>query len=264
MHSREELYFALNQTIVRGVSLHAWPEHLALTDCSEILASSLDLLGPWPVKVGISQDIMKRTVVRKWKSASDVDLSEFNFIESLGVEAQERLSKASFDKHLVLLGVSQALKGEIYFQHLPSILTIDLGIRFIRNWLEVVTPRYGFSTMLRRSKSGSFHSGTPNLSDEDERHVERVRAYEQARYCEPHEDGFLGNRLLDVFEMNILSPAHLASRVFGTTLCDWISKGDRGELKQLKEDVHAWIVADTIREDVRQSLLRAKHLVVPV
>jgi hypothetical protein len=263
MSKTDELFFELGGTLVRGISLHDWPEKLDITTCSNKLVSAIDTLSLWPANAGISKDIMKRYAARKWRSANEVDLSEFEFIELLSVNTSKRLTTTNFNQHLSSFSVSLVTRGEIYFEHTPEILSIETGIRVISEWLSVTTPQYGFSTIQPKGTSALFHGGQPNPND-DEAYTMRIRAHEQARYCEPHESDFLGKRLLDVFEMNILSPAHITGRVFGTTLGDWISKGDRGQLRQLKKDVHAWIVPDDIRPDIRQKLLRAKHLVVPV
>lgn len=259
----DQLIFELNCRLVRGISIHAWPERIDLTKCKKRIAASLDVLELWPAKAAIAKEPFKRTQSKKWMIADEVDLSEFESIEAIYVGTSKRLNKANLNNRLALFAVSFAINGEIYLHHDPHILTLEAGLSGIAPWLEVVTPRYGFSALLESSRSICFHGGTPNPSD-DENYLKRIRTYEQARYCGPDEDGFLGKRLLDVFEMNILSPQHLSSRVFGTSFGDWITRGGRGELRELKKDVHAWIVPDDIRPDIRQSLLKAKHLVMPV
>ena len=145
----------------------------------------------------------------------------------------------------------------------PDFLTIQLSLDIARQFLPFMTPRFGFSDISRKGDCFWFHSGYPT-SGMDETREARAYAYQAVNLCRPDDESFLGHRLLDIYELNILSPHHLSLRVFGTSLEDWIGCGVRGTLTELKRDVHAWIVPGDLRQVIRQAFLRAGYLVVPV
>jgi hypothetical protein len=66
----------------------------------------------------------------------------------------------------------------------------------------------------------------------------------------------LAGRILDVFELNVLSPPHMQARVGAVALGDWIKFGGRGNLIVINKEVFVWTVADAIRQPIRARLWR--------
>jgi len=266
MSKLDALRAELGQSSVRAMSLRYWPEGPKLTECEHLIASTVSLLELWPAKVWIYKEQFGSHTSKRWRASDDVKLAEFESIVGITGDSGKPLSKANLRSRLGLFSIrtpEDIHGGKVYFEHALDFLTIDLGLKVISTWLTVITPRFGFSNIGTKDSAIPFHAGQPTRSD-DEVYLKRIRAHEVVRHCEPYEDGYLGKRLLDVFELNILSPAHLSSRVFGTSLEDWIGSGSRGTLTQLKKDVCAWIVPNNIRPDVRQNLLKGGYLIVPV
>ncbi len=130
----------------------------------------------------------------------------------------------------------------------------------LRLLCEFVTPRYGFSHLERGLAALAFPFGTSttSLSREDSRRVHDLG--HSLRRTQEH----LKGKLHDVYDLNVLSPAHLDQRIEGEPLRDWIEKGARGELLSVKEDVFAWIVPDEIRPVVRRTLFDEGALIATV
>ena len=266
MNELDALRAELEQSPVRAFSLHHWLEEPKLAACEGLISSTLSLLALWPTKVLVYKEHFAKPVSKRWAAFNDISLSEFEETVGITAESGKPLSKANLRLRLGLFNITtheDIYAGNMYFEHDPDFLTIELGLKVISEWLTVITPRYGFSNIDTKDSAMLFHAGQPTSSD-DEVYLKRIRAHEAVRHCQPHEDGYLGRRLLDVFELNILSPAHLSSRVFNMSLENWITSGGRGALTQLKKDVYAWIVPDNIRPDIRQNFLNAGHLIVPV
>jgi hypothetical protein len=259
MNKVEKLRDELEQSLVRGLSLR-WSQDVNIKECQQLIGLTLSLLEIWPTKAGVWIDIFRKYKTKIWKTPNEFDLGEFAFIEAVHFEFGQSLSitnRANF-----LANLSLDLKS-LYLTNSPKFLTLETALNAISNWLDVITPFYGFSDVESFGYSSSFHSAVPT-NGPNEIWIKQVQAHQAVRNCKPHEDGYLGKRLLDIFELNILSPAHLSSRVFGKSLEDWIISGSRGTLIVLKKDVYAWIVPDVIRPDIRQNFLKAGHLIVPV
>jgi hypothetical protein len=262
MTGNRQFWPEINARDVRGISIRAWPEEPDLKKCESQITSAISILDLWPARVEISVDIWEKSKVRKWRQPADATLTEFETVE--GISALSGLSPTKVNAERLLRSIHIDQVGpSIYFEGGPDFLSMDLALEGLEIFLPFVTPRYGFSEINLKGDSYFFHQGQPT-SGLDERRLARSEAFEAVRICKPDDENFLGNRLLDVFELNILSPAHMALRVFGTSLDDWISAGRRGTLTELKKEVYAWIVPDDIRADIRKAFLSAGYLIVPV
>ena len=257
-----QFWSEINARDVRGVSLHFWPEQLALKDRELQLVAIISLMKLWPATAEVYFDIWKRPKIRKWRGPSDAALGEFETVEAISFISGLSPAKANAEGLLRSIHVSQ-VGPSIYFEGSPDFLSVDLALKGLGIFLPFVTPRYGFSEINKHGDSYLFHRGQPT-SGLDEQRLARSEAFEAVRVCKPGDENFLGQRLLDIFELNILSPAHMALRVFGTSLDDWISSGKRGTLTELKKEVYAWIVPNDIRPEIRKAFLSAGYLIVPV
>jgi hypothetical protein len=262
----DKLRGVLDETQVRGVSVHSWPEALDITRCSAQMSTTLTHLDLFPSKAWIYEDLFGERATKRWLSPDSVVLETFGTITAVSVDSALPLSPKNLKSRTGFFEVSAAEHagiGKIYLEGEVKNLNLDRCIEIVSVWLSLVTPRFGFSTVGRKDSVMLLHAGQPT-SSEDELCQKRIRAYEAARSCNPDDENFLGRRLLDVFEMNILSPDHMRLRVFDKTLEAWITDGNRGALFELKRDVYAWTVVGTARAAVREELLRGKYLVVPV
>lgn len=262
MTGTDQFWHDINETRVRGVSLRYWPEEIALKERGPQIASTISKLKLWPARAEIGADSKDSSRIRKWSQESDVDLGEFGTVE--GVAVLSRLAPKAENAETLLRSfhISQEWRS-YYFEGAPGFLSIELALQLTRDFLPFITPRFGFSDIGRKGDAFWFHGGYPT-SGMDEAREARAYAYQAVSLCKSGDENFLGNRLLDIYELNVLSPKHMALRVFGTSLEDWISSGRRGRLIELKKDVYAWVVPDDILAEIRAAFLRAGYLIVPV
>lgn len=260
MSKTEALREEWHDTPVRGVSIGYWQGALDVKSHTSQLASSISKLKLFPSKAAIYENIFGKSKSQLWESNNDIKLGEYKVIENIDIESSKPLSKRNLECCSRSFSVGPS---NIYFSGTPDTLTVESALDIASVWLQYTGPAYGFSTVQPQSYSHSFHIGLPT-NHPDENWVRQVESHQQVRNLKPHQDYYLGSTMLDIFELNILSPAHLSLSVFGTTLADWIAEGNRGSLKELKKDVFAWIVPDEIRIDIRQAFLKSRYLVVPV
>jgi hypothetical protein len=74
----------------------------------------------------------------------------------------------------------------------------------------------------------------------------------------------LDRRFRDIYPVNLISTGHLALRVEGLPLADWIAKGHRGALSKIGDITWQWSLHPLELIRVRQAMLNAGHLVVSV
>jgi hypothetical protein len=255
-----DFWEAVNVQPVRSISIRFWPEKIDYRNFEtqiEKLVTALDL---WPANAGVSTDVWEKPKTKKWKSIDDFTLEAPTPIEGVAIYSNRPKTTENIAAASRTIVLQQDL---VFISAEPHYLTVSLGIKIIKPLLDFLTPTFGFSLVTSKAVDISYHSNTPS-SDMSRNDRSRVEAYQQVAHLLPNSENHLSKRLLDVFELNFLSPHHLRSRIFNVSFEDWVDKGRRGELQQIGSDVYAWIVPEDIRPSVRLALLNAGFLIAPI
>jgi len=136
-------------------------------------------------------------------------------------------------------------------------------VRHISLFSKQMSPRYGFSHVMKGSADATAFLvgvGSTTMSYDDRRRAGDLGHMLSPNFSQEH----LSGKLHDVYELNVLSPAHLERTTFGQTLASWIREKDRGELIEVSSEVAIWLVPDTIRSLIRSMFFHAGMLVVTV
>lgn len=135
------------------------------------------------------------------------------------------------------------------------------GIEIAVHYAKLCDYHYGFS-QVRRSReasrwAGGFASGT--LGKEER---QRVATLGWAMRDEPE---ILAYKMHDIYEMNILSPGHLAAKLNGKEdLRRWITRQRLGNLTPITKDLTTWTLTPAEITLARPVLLKAGALIVPL
>jgi hypothetical protein len=245
---------------VRSASMQLWREAVDIRHLRTPIVRAIALMNLWPARIEVSHERATRLQIRKWRSESDADLDEFGDI--LHLSAISALPGKHVNKSEILktFTISKSSKS-LYVESQPDTLTVELAIEILNGFLPSITPLFGFGEVTKRVWSFQYHLGVQGSGMDKER-TERAQILEQVRFAMPGEESVLGHRLFDIHELNFLTQRHLNLPVFGTTLKKWIAAGQRGELRQLKPDVFAWVIPDSFRVAIRTQFLRAGNLIV--
>lgn len=263
MTSSDDFWEQANKKEVRGISLHGWQgNEFDFPRKLETIVWTIDQFNLWPSRVEIYHDNKFKPKVCQWKNKSDVSLDQFESIRGVSIISGLRHNLSTMDFALRSIHLSND-RPWAYIQGGTEFLTMALGMTIVDKLLKHVTPTYGFSTIQEKENSYWFHTGQPTGDLSEEQHA-RVDAHDQIKHVKTETGQSLAHRLLDVFEMNIVNPNHFEILVERLTLKQWIVSGNNGILKQLKPEVFVWFVPDRIRPQVRETLLKAGCLVVPV
>lgn len=251
-----------NERIGRGLSFHCWQVDFDFNKNFDLITYVIDQLEIWPAKVDVYRHQMAREKIVRWNNKSDATFDGFDSIERIHVYSAlpRRLSTMELAWRSFQIDRESSWA---YFSGANEVVTLDLSLTIASRFMEAVKVGYGFSSIDKMDDCFLFHAGQPSSGLPDEQRA-RVDAHEQVKFLPPENPKSLAHRLLDVFELNILNPAHLEIDVKGVALKNWIGAGNHGTLRQVSGSAFAWIVPDEIRPAVREVLLKSACLVVPV
>jgi hypothetical protein len=123
---------------------------------------------------------------------------------------------------------------------------------------ELHTPRYGFSFDDAAARyAASAVAGMSIIQMPPD--VARITARWQRmrRSSKDHMEGYL----VDVFDLNVLSPLHMNFPVEGTSFDKWIARDrKRGQLVKIKDEVHVWLVPPEHRQQLRKDLIASEMM----
>ncbi len=162
------------------------------------------------------------------------------------------------------LGFSMYAKRRIYDAQMDANLwSVPQVLDQVRLISRYFTPVYGFSHVKPTFYVGTFSAGT---GSSDVSWETRKRAHAMGEMLsEFGTRAHLSGGLHDIYELNVLSPAHLQKETLaGQTLAGWIKSGAHGQLIEISSKIHVWLVPDDIRPTIRQRFLSAGLLQVPV
>ena len=147
--------------------------------------------------------------------------------------------------------------GELYtVAKFSTEFSISNALRHVALFCHNLTPQYGISHVMSPSSSAYFFLGgasTVGMNAEDSHRANYIGWYLR--------DYNIGNasydKLIDIFELNVLNAKHLERQVFGQSLASWIRNGNGGELVEINSKVAVWLVPDEIRPAIRRMFFDA-------
>lgn len=244
------------------MALYNWPEDFSFSDHREFLVELIDDAKIEPTKLIFdpgekNKRIRSSTKAKTFREllASADRFAGFEFCRPidgnyLNLETDMTCSIASYVKQY---GIANS----------PQRLSVDDLLRHVSLICKHITPQYGISHVMAPSTSAIFFlggAGTTSIGENDNKRAAAIGHYTTGR-----EIGNLSfNRLIDVFEFNVLSPAHLEREVFGQSLASWIRNNKRGKLVEINSKVAVWLVPDDIRSLIRGIFFNAGLLEVEV
>ncbi len=246
---------------LRAMALYNWPEDFDFSGHREFLIELLvdTKIDPIKLEFEIENDKRKMCTVRKNKRPELIireapPFTGFEFcrpIEGnfLNLETDMTLSVTNFLKLFQLA-------------HSPEVLSPSSALGHIEMLCRSITPQYGISHVKSPSSAATFFlggAGTNTMSPDDNR-----RAGELGQYLIGNNINKPFDRLIDIFELNVLNPGHLTRQVFGQTLASWIRSKKRGELVEINSKVAVWLIPDDVRPLIRGLFFNAGLLEVPV
>jgi hypothetical protein len=259
----DEFWTEANNSEVRGVSLQLWPETFDLKSYLPQICRTISQMDLWPAYVEISKGKdFERPKSRRWRTPDHASFDGFDTVKGLTVLSGRRGQHQNIAHATRTISFSQKFR-HFYIEGPTDFLTVEFALNLFQEHLAILTPSYGFSDISRWGDCYAFHRGQPT-SGMSETREKRAEAFDQIRTLDVDHPQSLSRNLLDIYELNFLSPEHLKMPVFGTTLEKWILSGDRGSLAEIKKGVYTWIVPADIRGPIRSAFLKARYLVVPV
>lgn len=144
----------------------------------------------------------------------------------------------------------------------PEQLPLTKLLNHVRLFCRHMNPRYGFSHVMDDPAATFFLSGiaTTSLGYDDSKRADDLNRSLTSNGAGEH----LSGKLHDVYEFNVLSPAHLQRDTFGQTLASWIGAGNRGELVEINPRVSVWLVPDARRSLIRSMFFEGGLLIATV
>lgn len=250
---------------IRRLHVTEWTEEFDLAADPQFVLKLLDTARVAPTKmhfaVGFnkSQDLIwkRRTVFKKdtvlGRLGEFPQFDSCHFYKPSPGSNLDWNTEASFswDSYDHLLGRNTPWmyrKRKLAIANRPCKLPVSHLIDCLKLLGTRIAPTYGFSSVFDGSSVAQYYQG--GISNTDMSSEESRRAHEIAHNRKQH----LAGLLHDVYELNVLSPAHLQNKIGKGTLAEWIGEGDRGSLVSINPKLFAWSVPATIRQPIRERL----------
>lgn len=267
--------FASMEFPFRQLILHEWPEDFDMAANLGFLVQLIEDAGVNPTKAQFATgrqtngDLIwrRRTIFKKY---TPIDIiSEFSAYSICHL--YKPVLKSSWDLETSITfesdswqwrGANSETRTTKTYQigKRPCRLSMQQLVRHLQLFCTRMTPRYGYSHVMDGSTEISFYQhggGVTGMTAND-----RMRASELGE--RENREKHLSGLLHDVYEFNVLSPAHLARRVGKTCLADWIASGQLGTLAVINDAVSAWYVPKQVRSLARLQLMDAGLLTTQV
>ncbi len=245
----------------RGLALYDWGDDFDVCKHPELLVRLVENLGVEPrhLEFGFPGRKKKRPrITRKTDLLQALSLYDSYSYISVDEPIDGNYFNLDFGLGFSLFGGCQLYQA----QKDAKQWSVFQAIEHVRLISEFISPAYGFSHVMPTSFIGIFQGGTGSSSMPGE--VNR-RADALADMISPTGSrAHLTGGLHDVYELNILSTAHLEREALsGRSLATWIASGDHGELIKVTDNVHLWHVPEKQLSFIRMSFLSAGLLLVP-
>lgn len=243
---------------MRFLVLYGWAGDYDLAKHPDVLVSLIENIGIAPNKIAVSLPGEKKPRNRTvYKNSSLIDVAApFTSYNWIALDEPIEGNFLNVRSHLAFdLGDKTYLVAKL--SNDSSVAEI---LRHIQLLCEYITPLYGFSHIERGAAALFFPFGIASTSLPSEVRRRVLDLGQSYRVTHEHING----KMHDVYELNVLSPAHLEWPIRSKPLRDWIAAGDRGHLIEVKKDVVAWIVPDDLRATVRSALFKEGALIATV
>ena len=241
---------------LRALVLYDWPEKFNVPAHPEFVVELVDDLAMHPTKASFFERIANKELAKEtrrtlFKKTKLIDLMS-SFPSCEGFELSAPIEK-NFLNLLSDLQYEASNSDQKYLVALPpEKLPLEIAIRHIRLLCSRVSPSYGFSRTSPCPEVLFFAGGHSNVGRPKEENF-RAAALGQSRVRTKQH---LAGKILDVFELNVLSETHLQNRVRGQALKSWILTGNHGVLVEVNKKVSVWLVPEDIRQPIRARLWR--------
>jgi hypothetical protein len=245
----------------RSLALYDWPERVDFAEHAEILLALEATIHVLPGRVQFTNQSPKKE--RNAILASPEKLAvKIRDVGSFDSFSMRRLIDNDERNPELDITLSAADWSRFHLQVDVDLLSITEVIGCIRTFCRYFTPDYGYSTVMPSFEAIWFHAGGGTTSmDRDMRRRADALSDLKRPFGTPNP---INGRIHDIYEINVLSPKHLEREVFDQPLAEWIGAGKRGELINIKKNVHVWTVPDNIRHSIRDQFFKAGLLLVPV
>jgi hypothetical protein len=246
--------------LMRVLVIYDWPEDFSMAKHPGILLSLVEDLKLKPNKANFfvtgEKKQRKRTLFKKSKLANV--LSEFTDYSWMSLDETIDGNYLNVNGHL---SYDPGGSHKRYVTVFPkNRYSVNDALHHLYLVCRSLTPRYGFTHVEEGASAIYMTSGVATTSMPHDTWTRIEDLGYSLRDTKEHVTG----KLHDVYEMNILSPAHLGRYFKGESLGSWIESGSRGRLIKIKEEVFAWIVPDNVRSEVRSALFREGVLIASV
>jgi len=249
------------ENLMRAMALYDWIEDFDLPSHPEFVVELIQNSGIKPTKAEFhTHGKRNRRTIHKNSRLIDIiaqfkSYSDFEFCRPIG----GNYLNLEFDIQYTAQSDEKLYIFSLPPRQLPLIKLLDHVRLFCRH----MTPRYGFSHVMDGPAATFFFSGIAalSLSYDNQTRADDLGQTIRSDGAREH----LSGKLHDVYELNVLSPAHLQRSTFGQTLASWIAGGKkRGQLVEINGAVSVWLVPDDVRPGIRSKFFKEGLLIATV
>lgn len=225
----------------------------------EFLAEAVRLLKAEPNAISFRLPERKGiTSYKTRKSKSWLDIVREKGVQHLA--AIEQIEDNDYRKCVAMLSFP-FLSNVTAFSAEARKFSLADGVEIAVHYEKLCDYHYGFS-QVRRSREASVWAWGIASGEQGKEERQRVATLGWALRDEPE---ILARKMHDLYEMNILSPGHLASKLDEKEdLRHWITRQRLGTLTPITKDLTTWVLTPAEIAVARPVLLKAGALIVPL
>jgi hypothetical protein len=206
------------------------------------------------------------TILEFDRGVQKLTQNRFQNIDSLSMYtiASEKLDFAFYWKLFCSISISKILGTHLYLgfalESFPDLARVTE--EFVKPVAALLKPQYGYSyiTSIKEGvvgySAGYLH--TPNNAVLTEDRQESITRWSN------HRELILDGKLRDLYLENVVSNTHLAQKVKGFSLRNWIeADSSRGTLQEFIPNLFLWTIPKNSHAECRQILAREGLLIAP-
>ena len=198
----------------------------------------------------VSEKYRKRKLTKKnWRSVLQTTWGDSDSFELIETGESIYISLP----HSSLLIVFSAVGSGIYFNAPASVLSFEYAQQIMARVAVLTEPRYGFSRIIDSEIATNYVLGLISSR------ITSSADYKQTRSIWMIIRGFDSVRqsqIVDLFDLNLLSEAHVARSIQGKPLLEWIQRNNFGYANVINEISVVWSVDEKKMDDIRSVLLQ--------
>jgi hypothetical protein len=229
-----------------GIFIHGWDEQLQAEKLLGLIEKYFGLAGVEPQECSLEEravDKLRHLTMRNTKQRLLTGVVS-NLASLTAYHFADKKNKGS---EIFYISCDQGY-GDQTLKYIDAISDIGTqrqnALAFLKDALDFVTPYYGYSLEMPLGSNPALFS--IGMSPSTIRGQAETHAWQQASHAQldgtKHREGFFRH----VFEINVLSPPHLANKIGKTPFVEWVKEPGHGKLEQWKKDVWVWFLP---RED---------------